>query len=137
VWFLWSERSQWGSGHVGGPLAALSFRCTGHLSSVWGHFCSVKNKNGMWNKRNKGFSTTKQKTGGTTEKKKLGDNVFSFEKTFVKTGNKNYVFFSFEKTLVKTNNKIYVFSLEKTFVLTSRARFEAVPQTNTNYNFEG
>jgi hypothetical protein len=47
VWFRWVETSEWCSGHVGGPLAALSFRCTGHFSSVWGHFCSVKNKNGM------------------------------------------------------------------------------------------
>ena len=51
------------------------------------------------------------------QKKGLGDYVFSFEKTFVKTNNKNYVF-SFEKTFVKQTTKlvVHVFSLEKTVV---------------------
>jgi hypothetical protein len=43
VWFLWIERGQWKgmvAGHGGGRLAALIFRCAGHLPCVWGHFCS-------------------------------------------------------------------------------------------------
>jgi hypothetical protein len=46
------------AGHGGGRLAALIFRCAGHLPCVWGHFCSGGNKNGM---RTKGESKNKTK----------------------------------------------------------------------------